>query len=1288
MDFYKIKESEGIKKGVLEIFPDFQVATSQDLMTRGRQFYAVWNPDTGLWSTNEYDVPRLVDKDITAYVPQDQSKYIEVKRKTLGNFSTNAWLQFRNFIGHISDSYVPLDEKLTFSDTVVTKEDYVSHRLSYPLKPGDISAWDELVGTLYNPVERAKIEWSIGCIVSGDSKTMQKFLVFYGKAGTGKSTIISIIEKLFEGYISRFDAKALTSNNNQFATEVFKNNPLVAIQHDTDLSKIEDNSKLNSIVSHEVMTVNEKHKSQYDMRFIAFLIIGSNKAVKISDAKSGLLRRLIDIHPTEQLIAPRRYQTLMAQIEFELGAIASHCLNVYREMGKNYYESYRPTEMMLQTDVFYNFIEAEWDIFSRQDGITLKQAYSLYKNWCSETGIDPKFVMPQYKFRPEFDNYFDNFDDRYEMGDGTRVRSWYSGFNADRFKSQNTKDEQVFSLVMDETESLFDSMMKNKPAQYSKADGFPRYFWTNKPKVDKNGKEFIPKDTQVVQTKLRELDTTKEHYVKVPLNHIVIDFDLEDEYGAKSLQKNLEAASQWPATYAELSRSEHGVHLHYIYEGDPEELSRIYEPGIEIKVFTGDTSLRRKLSKCNNVPVASINSGLPIREKKVDNGDVLKNEKHLRDLIMKALRKEIHESTKPNMDFIDKILRDAYSSGMVYDVTDMRPKILLFATGSSHQALYCMKLVQNMAFASEKNSEEVNSDAGPAFTKKKDDSSAEITFFDVEVFPNLVVVCYKHKGAKSIVRLVNPTSQQIEEMLPMKLVGFNNRRYDNHILYALFQGLSVEAVYKLSQRLINNSPNATYGEAYNISYTDIYEFASEKKSLKQWEIELGIKHLELGLPWDQPVPESLWEKVVDYCCNDVLATEEVFDARKGDFIARQILADLSGMSINATTQQHASKIIFGDDRRPQEQFIYTNLSHQFPGYEFDLGKSTYKGETVGEGGYVYAEPGIYENVAVLDVASMHPTSIEELELFGGYTKNFSALKNARISIKRKDWELARTLLDGKLEKYIPENPDAEDSEEAENLSYALKIVINIVYGLTAARFDNSFKDPRNIDNIVAKRGALFMINLKHMVQELGFQVIHIKTDSIKIPNATKAIIDAVMEYGLEYGYEFEHEATYTKMALVNDAVYIAKVAAGRKPEHWEAVGAQFAHPYVFKTLFSHDKITFKDKCESKQVTTALYLDFTDEQEAMALAKEGPLHFVGKTGEFCPIQKGKGGARLMREKDGKFYAATGTKGYYWLESDMVKTLEKEKDIDLSYFEKLAEDAKKNISRFGDFEVFVS
>lgn len=381
-----------------------------------------------------------------------------------------------------------------------------------------------------------------------------------------------------------------------------------------------------------------------------------------------------------------------------------------------------------------------------------------------------------------------------------------------------------------------------------------------------------------------------------------------------------------------------------------------------------------------------------------------------------------------------------------------------------------------------------------------------------------------------------------------------------------------------------------------------------------------------------------------------------------------------------------------------------DIINAFPGYEFVDGKNIYRGTDVGKGGYVYAEPGMYGNIALLDVASMHPHSAINLNAFGEYTQHFKDLVDARIAIKRKDFDKARKMFGGKLAPYL------DDETTAKNLTQALKIAINSVYGLTSANFDNPFRDIRNKNNIIALRGALFMRTLQDEVQKRGFKVAHIKTDSIKIPDATPEIIEFVMDFGRQYGYEFEHEATYDRMCLVNDAVYIAKYDNGE----WTATGTQFQIPYVFKKLFSKEDILFDDLCETKSVTSSLYLDMNEnlpdvsslEKELNKVLKNSPgdenlinnlkeeiakghnYRFIGKVGRFCPIKPGCGGGLLMREKDGKYYSATGAKGYRWLEAEIVSSLGRTDDIDEGHFKEMADAAINTIKKYGDYEWFVS
>lgn len=1293
LDFLRVATRQP-KKGVLEIYPKFIYCPSSDLMVRGGDFYAIWDAEKNLWSTDENTAVKLIDAELEKFYKEHKSDYSDFYVQVMYMWDTDSgsidkWHKFVQ--KQCRDSFHPLDEALTFANDTVTKESYVSRRLPYSYEPAPTPAWDEIIGTLYSPEERMKLEWAIGAIVTGESKKIQKFIVMYGAPGAGKGTIINIIQLLFEGYWAAFDAQALGNPNSSFALESFRSNPLVGIQHDGNLSKIEDNTRLNSLVSHEVMTVNEKFKSSYPARFNTFLFMGTNKPVRITDAKSGIIRRLIDVSPSGNRIPAERYHKLMNDVKFELGGIAAHCKEVF-EADPRRYDEYIPLTMMGASNSFYNYVLDNYDKFKQDDGISMKQAWELYKNYNAEANVT--YGYSQMLFKEELKSYFKEFHERLTLENGTRVWNYYRGFLSKKFEmpeSDRDLDISEVDFPMNCTESLFDKEFADCPAQYATQSGTPLKRWVD------------------VTTKLSDISTNLLHYVNIPedRNVVFIDFDLKDPQGNKSFKLNAEAASKWPKTYAELSKGGEGIHLVYYYTGDASKLSALYSQDVEIKVFTGGSSMRRRLSRCNDIPIATISSGLPIKEeKKVVDWKGFTDEKHLRACIARNLLKKNVPYTKPSINLIYEDLEKAYKSGMVYDVTNMIPDIQAFALRSTHNSQYCLKKVSEMKFKSEEESVCV------------DAVGDKLVFFDVEVFPNLFVVVYKPRG-EPCVRLINPTSDQIELLCKMRLVGFNNRDYDNHILYARMMKYSNEDIYKLSKSIIKEK-RGKFGGAYNLSYTDIYDFSSTKQSLKKWEIALGIHHLELEFPWDEPVPEKDWDKVAEYCENDVVATEALFDyLEPTDFLAREILADLAGMSVNTKTNDLTAQIIFGADKK-HTQLVYTHMDtgeqelppgvegskeiNSFPGYEFKDGKNMFRGVDLGRGGWVYGDPGIYLNVALLDIASMHPNSAVALMFFGKHTENFKQLLQARIYIKHKDYESAKKLFGGKLAEYL------DDPKMAKKLSKALKIPINAVYGLTSARFENPFYDKRNVNNIVALRGALFMKTLFDEVTAKGFRIVHVKTDSIKIAEATPEIIQFCMEFAKKYGYTFEHEATYEKICLVNNAVYVAKAATpewcqqtyGYLPEenepsyleengYWTATGTQFQVPYVFKTLFSKQPVDFEDKCEVKSSKEgALYLDFNEELPE----GEHNYRFVGKVGQFTPMKNGAGGAKLLAKREDKktgetkYVNAPGATEYRWMESEMVRISNKKNLVDENFYISLVDDAKAAVSKYGDFEWFTS
>ena len=1295
--------------------PTFITKTSiKDLLVRGQAFYAVFDHSTGFWTKEKARLIEMIDEQVRDYAENDVGNSIlsdEAHGPVIVQMADSAnhiVEQFDRFCKTLGDNQEHmLDMKMLFSNSEVSRKDYATKTLDYPLQYCPTPYYDALCETLYLPDEREKWEWAVGCMIAGESSKIQKMFAFYGEPGTGKSTIISgILAKQVmggrkAGYAVKFEAVNLVGGN-EFGTDFLENDSILAYDDDAELDKINARSTLNKIVSHETVRVNCKFKPPFMTNPNCIVFVGTNDPIQLSP-NSGMRRRLIDIRPTGNLVSAEMYDECMEHIPFEKSGIAWRCLQVYKKLGRHYYDHYIAEDMLARTSPFHNFVVE--NVMELKDGISLAKAYDMYVSYAEICKY--KNVIVRYKFRDTLKLYYDKYSD-----------GKFEGFRWEKIgekKPETVKIDICGWLQFDKTKSLFDKKFAGQPAQYANEEGLPSYKWSN------------------VNTTLSDISTNELHYVKMPEEIICLDFDIRGEDGEKSFEKNLEAASKFPPTYAELSKSGCGIHLHYIYTGgDPKELSRIYEDNVEVKVFTGNSALRRCLTKCNDIPIAELSSGLPMKVKGGKNmvdWDGFKNEKILRAMIIKNLKKEYHPATKPSIDYIDKLLSDAYDSGVSYDVRDMQNDILAFAMGSTNKADYCVELVSRMHFCSKdilENERELENNSV--------DENAPIVFFDVETAPNYkqyveycnnngidinpeipkdskahFLICWKYRGdGKKIQKMLDPKPEEVEALFKYRLIGFNNRDYDNHMVWAASQGYTPSELYSLNSKIIvEKDRKAKFGQAYNISYTDIYDFAAgdNKMGLKKFEIKLHLDHVEWDRPWYEPIPDDRLVDWVNYCSNDVLSTEVVFDYLKDDYEAREILAKLAGGTVNDTTNSLTTKLLTHDIPDPQSQYIYTDLSTIFPGYEYhpegidkerystepgtkvSTRKSIYMGEDPSEGGFANCpQPGVYFKVGLFDVVSMHPHSAIRLKIFGEeITKRFENLVEGRVAVKHirevgddAYKEAIRRL--GPIVEEIFDGVKPEDVKaKAKAVANALKTAINSVYGLTSAKFDNKLRDPKNVDNIVAKYGALFMITLKHKVQEMGYTVVHIKTDSIKIANVDDNIKKFIMDFGKKYGFTFEHEATYSKMCIVDDAQYVAYEveADGEKLKEpfWTVTGAKFAPPYLFKNLFTHEEVVFDDYPEIKSVSDA----------AIYISTEGTDRFIGRIGSFVAVKEGYGG-ELVRVKGDKRSAVTGTKGYLWNESEVIRNHPDR--LDLDYYRNECDKAIEAINEYYPFDDFVN
>lgn len=1380
MDFYGIKQVKGPDK-TKKVRPYFLNHSSNDVFIKDKEFYAVWDYRNNIWSTSIYTLIDIIDEEVAKEVSRLQkmdptTKYVQCK---MAHDDTKLLEEFNKWCKRQDDNFKPMNCKVKFANEKIRKTDYCDFKLPYSIEDGPRYNYDELMTNLYEPEEIDKIEWAIGAIITGDSKTIEKAIAFYGDPGSGKSTVLKIISNMFKlnrtrKYYGPISTKDLAKKNDNFSASSLKDYKLILIDHDANLTHLDENTTLNTIISHEPTRANSKYGSDTVVENpVGFLMLATNGFINMTDAKSGLKRRFIVVNSKgSYLIDPLRYDELMDGIKDEYGSIAYHCKERYLEMGIDYYKDYEPLEMYEFSNALYNWVSEEWklnlsDTQMYRDGISLNDAWTHYKEYCEESGYKPG---KKTDFKIDMCSYFET-EENYRDSYGKKHRYFFTRLKPDKTKTdvkQQTKKKSWLDLEC--STSILDDIFADQPAQYQIEDDNgkrPKYKWIN------------------CKTTLQDIDTSKTHFVK-PINetYIVIDFDLRDESGEKSKQLNLKAASEWPKTYAEFSASGNGLHLHYIYDGDPDLLDDEFDKDIEIKVYTGNSALRRKVSKCNNVKIAYLHEGdLPLKSKRKHKDMIstmnYKNAREIEENIYKCLKQEIgspHIATEIN--FIQKILDEAYDSGIPYDLRYMKKILLDYATLSSKESI-CISTILKMHFCSADVSEDDFVDLNdPEYNE------APIAFFDIEILPNLFLINWKILDIPLMNRLVNPSYSEVEKLFLSKKyrwVGFYNKQYDNHMIMHWITGkktkITLYGLYDLSRRLVKlGDESVKRSDAYGLSYTDIYDYAKKKQSLKKWEIDLGIHHQELGLSWDEDVPENLWEKVSKYCDNDVLATEAVWKATQGDFTARKMLAKIANGTPNDSTNKLSAKFIFEGNDNPQSQFNYRFMGAPekghtytveddgitcwqddgkpiFLGYEYNYGKSSYLDvPLVGEGGYVFAETGnssktpdqaggMYYNVWTFDVSGEHPASIVAEDLWGKYyTARFKEILDLRLAIKHGEFEKAKQMFNGELAEYL------DDPEMADVLSGALKLVVNSAYGMTASsKYETAFRDKRNIDNVVAKRGSLFMINLRYLVQKMGYTVVHCKTDSIKVVNPDQKIYNFIMDYGKKFGYTFEIEHKFEKICLVNNAVYIAKLSKDDpvwikeckkakekgepKPTRWTATGAQFAVPYVFKKLFSHEAIEFRDLCETKNVKVGeIYLDFNETLPDVSyyehlketkkkieagikttikaanqladehnpsysdldekIAKGHEYQFIGRVGLFCPVKEGTGGGIMYRYDGENYNAVAGTKGYRWKEAEIVKVNRLEDTIDESYYITLINDAIDTISQFGNYDDFVS
>lgn len=323
----------------------------------------------------------------------------------------------------------------------------------------------------------------------------------------------------------------------------------------------------------------------------------------------------------------------------------------------------------------------------------------------------------------------------------------------------------------------------------------------------------------------------------------------------------------------------------------------------------------------------------------------------------------------------------------------------------------------------------------------------DLLFYDIEVFKEDALVVFKNK-AKEIVQIFHNNFDGVLDLVKgKKLVGYNNHYYDDKILTAMINGNTPYQIKKLNDRIINGEQVKAIH--HTIDSLDCFQQIDvAKPGLKKIEGNMGKMILESSVDFtiDRKLTEDELKEVIDYCCYDVDTTIDIFKMREYNYfnvketLVKMLPERLHDKAMKWNTTTISANILL---EKPLPKWSDIRLGEYNADGEYEMlklvpqevvdmwtDKSQKKKKTTiheygcsiefGYGGLhgVNASRKRFENVKLLDVASMYPHIILNLQALGQATEKYREILNRRIEVKHKD----------------------------KQLSDALKLVLNSVYG--------------------------------------------------------------------------------------------------------------------------------------------------------------------------------------------------------------------------------------------------
>src|SRR5690625_1456973 len=316
-----------------------------------------------------------------------------------------------------------------------------------------------------------------------------------------------------------------------------------------------------------------------------------------------------------------------------------------------------------------------------------------------------------------------------------------------------------------------------------------------------------------------------------------------------------------------------------------------------------------------------------------------------------------------------------------------------------------------------------------------DETLKDLLFYDIEVFKHDSLVVFLDID-KNVLRIFHNDFVGLADFIEGKtLVSFNGYFYDDHILHAMLDLRTPEQLKELNDRIISGEKLRIRN--YKFKSLDCFQQTDPSMpGLKKIEGNLGCMILESSVPFDidRKLTDEELEETIRYCTYDVEMVVEIYKQRVTSYFEPkqsllEMLGDDRGLRWNTTT---LSANVLLDKPLPKWSNIRVpeEMLELVPKDVVDLWFTKEKGSVTihdfdceiefGFGGLHGTHKHIKkaENVKLLDVASMYPNIIINIDGLGQATKKYKGLLDERVEIKHKD----------------------------KTRSDALKLILNSVYG--------------------------------------------------------------------------------------------------------------------------------------------------------------------------------------------------------------------------------------------------